>query len=594
MHPLGNIHPYALPGGRYLSCTAFFQTDAGGQTRAMLMRNNALVRESGVTPEILSFAPAPNYPQRREILLERGLLEDAVVHRNIFDHYREHPWRAADGTGRPLEDLGRHQTGLDHRPDGTPWRIRYDLHGAGGQVHDYLREDGSTYLRAHDAERRREPSTAPLQMVSPAGEVLGTIRSSTAWHRRWIRELTAGDDRVFLFMDARSLVPRLAQLGSRRIHLVYVMHSMHLAPPRRWDSPTYGSYTRLLPWAGHLDALVTLTDRQRQDIAQRLGGTANLFVVPHPVVLPSPPVHATRDPRRVAVIARIEPPKQVLETVEVFARVVAAVPDARLDIYGAGRGERALRKAIEDKGLSGSITLRGFDPQAREALWRSSALMLTSAYETYALVILEAMSRGCPVVSYDIKYGPREQITDRVDGFLVPALDRDAMAARVIELLRSPALVKEMGESGMDKAAASTTGHHVREWAGVLTRVVENRPRRTSLRKLGLQLVRLSVRRARTEVGGVLRVSAVVGSRSRAGAHRLRAARPELSLVDETTGDVVDLPVRARFRSGSIQVSAAAPASRGSYLRLRVVVENLVWEARLAGIGEQLGPSRPA
>jgi hypothetical protein len=64
--------------------------------------------------------------------------------------------------------------------------------------------------------------------------------------------------------------------------------------------------------------------------------------------------------------------------------------------------------------------------------------------------------------------------------------------------------------------------------------------------------------------------------------------------VDETTGDVVDLPVRARFRSGSIQVSAAAPASRGSYLRLRVVVENLVWEARLAGIGEQLGPSRPA
>jgi poly(glycerol-phosphate) alpha-glucosyltransferase len=63
--------------------------------------------------------------------------------------------------------------------------------------------------------------------------------------------------------------------------------------------------------------------------------------------------------------------------------VVAAVPDARLDIYGSGRGESALRRTIRDRGLSDSITLRGFDPEAREALWRSSALMLTSAYETY-------------------------------------------------------------------------------------------------------------------------------------------------------------------------------------------------------------------
>ena len=57
---------------------------------------------------------------------------------------------------------------------------------------------------------------------------------------------------------------------------------------------------------------------------------------------------------------------------------------------------------------------------------------MTSSFEGYPLSTLESMSRGCPVVSYDIKYGPREQITDGVDGFLVPrGRHRRLLAERV-------------------------------------------------------------------------------------------------------------------------------------------------------------------
>ena len=67
---------------------------------------------------------------------------------------------------------------------------------------------------------------------------------------------------------------------------------------------------------------------------------------------------------------------------------------------------------------------------------------MTSAFEGYPLSTLESMSRGCPVVSYDMKYGPREQIDRR--GRRLPRArgDVDALAARVIELLRSPELVR--------------------------------------------------------------------------------------------------------------------------------------------------------
>ena len=57
---------------------------------------------------------------------------------------------------------------------------------------------------------------------------------------------------------------------------------------------------------------------------------------------------------------------------------------------------------------------------------------MTSLFEGYPLSTLESLSHGCPVISYDIKYGPREQISEGVDGFLVPAGGIRPMAERIV------------------------------------------------------------------------------------------------------------------------------------------------------------------
>ena len=102
--------------------------------------------------------------------------------------------------------------------------------------------------------------------------------------------------------------------------------------------------------------------------------------------------------------------------------------------------------------------LRGYDPHAREALWNASAFLMTSEYEGYPLSTLEAMSQGCPVVSYDIRYGPREQIADGVDGFVVPEGDEAALAERVVELLRSPELVRRMSAAARERVGPLRPG----------------------------------------------------------------------------------------------------------------------------------------
>jgi poly(glycerol-phosphate) alpha-glucosyltransferase len=95
-----------LPEGRYLSCAFAVSPDAGGQTRALLLRNRILAARGGVRPTLLTFNAAPDYPRRREVLLERGLLTEAIELVNIYDHYRELDWDDEPGE-RPLAGLRR-------------------------------------------------------------------------------------------------------------------------------------------------------------------------------------------------------------------------------------------------------------------------------------------------------------------------------------------------------------------------------------------------------------------------------------------------------------------------------------------------------
>ena len=224
--------------------------------------------------------------------------------------------------------------------------------------------------------------------------------------------------------------------------------------------------------------------------------TSNMFVVPNPVDLPPEPPVIERDPRLVSIVARLEGQKRISHAVKAFAHVVAELPDARMDIYGRGSRTDGLQRVIDRLGLGSSVTMKGHDPRARDALWRSSAFMMTSLFEGYPLSTLESFSHGCPVVSYDIKYGPREQITEGEDGFLVESGDIRAMADRVIELLKDPDLVNRMSKAARAKATQHGYDRFLADWGTVLNAAVENKQKRTKIARADLDVHRLTVGRA--------------------------------------------------------------------------------------------------
>ena len=574
----------ALPEGRYLSCALRISFDAGGQTRALLMRNRNLVR-AGVRPDLIVLGAAPDHEQRRQELLDRGLLVDGIGMLNIYDHYREHGWGSREPLDRELADLAPHRVQEEEDAAGTPWRVTYRVPGERYATYEYLRRDGTPYLRipafglAGGSRGRGQ-----VLHIDPQGRIVREYKAAGQWFRLWIRELARGQKRTFVFVDSRHVVPHVVPVRARAVHAVYVMHNLHVLKPYRWDSEVNVAYTRVLRRAEDMDALVTLTERQRDDIAERRGRTSNMFVVPNPVDQPAEPADPPpRDPHRVTIMARLEPQKRLQDAIAAFERVVRDVPEARLDIFGEGGRREKLQQEIDQRQLGGSVTLRGFDPEAREALWTSSAFVLSSAFEGYPLSTLESMSRGCPVVSYDIKYGPREQITDGVDGFLVPAGDVDALAGRLIELLRSPELVARMSDAAREAAARRGPDTFLRDWADVLGRVVERRRHRTRLDDVALDATEL-----RTGRGGRLRFAGVLRVRAKTRLAELESAAVTLAAIDGSSGAVTELPLKVKVEDGTLKLHTptgllgGATVPDGARLRLRLTWENSAWETELS------------
>ena len=308
-------------------------------------------------------------------------------------------------------------------------------------------------------------------------------------------------------------------------------------------------------------------------------------MVPNTVQSPTWPDPApARDPFRVVVLARLEPQKRVEHAVLAFAQVQAAVPQARLDIYGSGSKQAEVQQLVDTHGLTDHVTLHGYDRNARDALWTASVFLLTSRYEGYPLSTLESLSRGCPVVSYDVPYGPREQISEGVDGFVVPEADIDGAAARVIELLRDPELVTRMGAAGRRKALQHDEEHFLADWAGVLNRVLDRSARRVEIGTPDLQLDLQGAADGSPilELRGRLTVAPEPSTADAAD------ARISLVAIDRKRSGFVEVPLTVQRRDLDFDLAAtinikklmrSTPDLRSAQLQLRLDWENDHWNA---------------
>ncbi|MGC8483996.1 MAG: glycosyltransferase, partial [Thermodesulfobium sp.] len=101
--------------------------------------------------------------------------------------------------------------------------------------------------------------------------------------------------------------------------------------------------------------------------------------------------------------------------------------DFKLIIVGKGGDEERLKSLANDLGISQRIEWRGFKKDPYENLNEGvTALLLTSRFESFGMVLVEANQRGIPVISSDCQVGPADIVIPGVNGYLYPEGDMNA------------------------------------------------------------------------------------------------------------------------------------------------------------------------
>ena len=127
------------------------------------------------------------------------------------------------------------------------------------------------------------------------------------------------------------------------------------------------------------------------------------------------------------------------------------------------------------KQLDINIRVNDGTPDIFDRYCDSSIFILTSVYEPFGLVLPEAMSCGLPVVSFDCDYGPREIITDGVDGYLVPLGNVEMFADRVCQLIENPLLRQKMGQAGILSSKRFSPEIIMPQWDKLFKRITSNK-----------------------------------------------------------------------------------------------------------------------
>lgn len=182
-----------------------------------------------------------------------------------------------------------------------------------------------------------------------------------------------------------------------------------------------------------------------------------------------PPLLQFSDGLNILFVGRLDPRKGFRYLVRAYARVKMALPQARLLVVGPYSVEdcRPYEQELGALGLT-DVHFIGYVPDQELARYYQSSHVLcapSTGFESFGMVLLEAMAAGTPIVASDIE-GYRSVVKHKIEGLLVPPRDINALADALIYLLQRPRLRQAMSCCGQ-----ATAAHY--NWDHVADRVLD-------------------------------------------------------------------------------------------------------------------------
>ena len=157
-----------------------------------------------------------------------------------------------------------------------------------------------------------------------------------------------------------------------------------------------------------------------------------------------------------------------------FASIVQKHSNWHLYIFGEGEERMSLEKQIVDLGLEENIFLPGIQKNIQSVIKQADIFVLSSRYEGFPNVLLEAMSQGVPPIAFDCEYGPSDIITENYkDGVLVDPENLEQLSEAMNYLIENPEKRKEIAQNTLSVNERFDENKILKQWKTVINDVIQ-------------------------------------------------------------------------------------------------------------------------
>lgn len=283
--------------------------------------------------------------------------------------------------------------------------------------------------------------------------------------------LATDDSNATFYSDREDVAIPAFKLMTKPAKRYLILHSIFTQNAKH-DGELFPYFQQAIELKDKLSGIIVSTQQEASDIQSRFPMVQTTVI---PVsYLDDQLIHQSesfsdRIPGKVIAVARITPLKQLSHIIQAIILVHQHLPFVTLDIYGYENVNdfqegNKLRQLVKTSGAESYITFKGYVHDLASVYQHADLLTLTSSYEGFAMAILEALGYGCPVLSYDINYGPAEMIQDKHNGELITAGDERELYRRLLHLLTHREILQRYGQNAPASVEKYSASHVQQMW----------------------------------------------------------------------------------------------------------------------------------
>ena len=296
------------------------------------------------------------------------------------------------------------------------------------------------------------------------GKITGYLKKRRK-HKRLLTELLMrekADIVVSLYPSESSFIPDIKD-GSKKVLEIHYCKFFRLQYGR---TGLLGLIDRLRTKqderiVSRFDRFVVLTNEDKG----YWGNIPNIVVIPNAAMLVGNKYSDVTE-KRIIAVGRLDYQKGFDRLIKAWKMVQQSgrFNDWKLDIFGQGEWKDMLNSMINDYGIAGTASINAPTKQIGDEYAKSSMLVMSSNYEGFPMVMIEAMACGLPVVSFDFKCGPKDIIDDGKNGIIVHDGDIEGLANAMMKLMDNQILRKTMSENAKKVVDTYSEENVMKQW----------------------------------------------------------------------------------------------------------------------------------